>query len=469
MQIRILNGVIRSAAQGLTILLAIASSVATAEPIPGEESREQPLSPATAPSVLTLEEAARLLRVAPSELAELAHERGVPGRRIGGEWRFSREALLAWLAGTDPREPTDSAPSRAVAGEGAATPGGDDPRADSPMSEAELGSGLGRGPEDDEEERGEVEEGEREQATAGEPPAFKTAEEIFLRRKRLLLDRGQFIVEPSLSYSRGEEDTLRGFEFRIGEFVVNIPQLFREEEETTSLALSVRYGLFDQTELYATGLYRYKKVTERAHHRDLSTTKVFGSVPEGSNHLGRVYLGARRTLFTERSLVPDVVLSVEGGIPISKTSYSVGTGLWLVKSFDPISLFAGVEYRHTFIRRFDDLNLLEPEDIFGVSLGYAFSVNDELTISTAVSGLFSDETNFGPYVIGESDGSPLYADLIMQSDESYGLRLGLTYMFRKGMYVEPNVTIGLSDPGSWMMLGLNVPMAFDWLTGAFGR
>jgi excisionase family DNA binding protein len=53
--------------------------------------------PAPAPDVLTLEEAAELLRVAPEVLAARAGAGEVPGRRIGDEWRFRREALLEWL------------------------------------------------------------------------------------------------------------------------------------------------------------------------------------------------------------------------------------------------------------------------------------------------------------------------------------------------------------------------------------
>ena len=49
--------------------------------------------------MLTLEEAARFLRVSLGELGQLADWGQVPGRRIGGHWRFSRAALLAWLAG----------------------------------------------------------------------------------------------------------------------------------------------------------------------------------------------------------------------------------------------------------------------------------------------------------------------------------------------------------------------------------
>jgi excisionase family DNA binding protein len=53
--------------------------------------------------VLTLQEAAELLRlpVEPVRASALAGE--LPGRAFGDEWRFSRAALLAWLAGGDAR------------------------------------------------------------------------------------------------------------------------------------------------------------------------------------------------------------------------------------------------------------------------------------------------------------------------------------------------------------------------------
>ena len=50
-----------------------------------------------APEVLTPDEAAALLRVAEADLATAAEAGEIPGRRIGDEWRFSRDALIAWL------------------------------------------------------------------------------------------------------------------------------------------------------------------------------------------------------------------------------------------------------------------------------------------------------------------------------------------------------------------------------------
>jgi excisionase family DNA binding protein len=53
--------------------------------------------PGDLPEVLTLEEAAGLLRVPEDAVVEMAEAGELPARRMGGEWRLSRTALLAWL------------------------------------------------------------------------------------------------------------------------------------------------------------------------------------------------------------------------------------------------------------------------------------------------------------------------------------------------------------------------------------
>ena len=57
------------------------------------------------PDVLTLEEVADLLAVAPAAVERLAHDGELPGRRIDDAWRFARSAVLAWLAHESPAQP----------------------------------------------------------------------------------------------------------------------------------------------------------------------------------------------------------------------------------------------------------------------------------------------------------------------------------------------------------------------------
>jgi excisionase family DNA binding protein len=51
--------------------------------------------------VLTLAEAAALLRVHPVTLRKRAVAWGVPHRRLGAEWRFSRKVLTTWIQERD--------------------------------------------------------------------------------------------------------------------------------------------------------------------------------------------------------------------------------------------------------------------------------------------------------------------------------------------------------------------------------
>jgi excisionase family DNA binding protein len=54
--------------------------------------------PANELEILTPAQLAGLLQVDEKIVIELAEERELPGRKVGEEWRFSREAILAWLA-----------------------------------------------------------------------------------------------------------------------------------------------------------------------------------------------------------------------------------------------------------------------------------------------------------------------------------------------------------------------------------
>ena len=56
-------------------------------------------TPAPSPDVLTPAQVAELLQVPEDEVVALAEAGTLPGRRIGEHWRFSRPALIDWLAG----------------------------------------------------------------------------------------------------------------------------------------------------------------------------------------------------------------------------------------------------------------------------------------------------------------------------------------------------------------------------------
>jgi excisionase family DNA binding protein len=51
-----------------------------------------------APDVLTLEQLAELLQIDEKTVRALAAKGELPGRKLGRHWRFSRQAVLEWLA-----------------------------------------------------------------------------------------------------------------------------------------------------------------------------------------------------------------------------------------------------------------------------------------------------------------------------------------------------------------------------------
>ncbi len=172
--------------------------------------------------------------------------------------------------------------------------------------------------------------------------------------------------------------------------------------------------------------------------------KVSGS---SRSEFGDVRLGLRRTLLHEGPGLPDVIATIDGRIPTGDTSYAVGGGLALVKSIDPAVLFANANYRHTFSRDFADVTRLEPEERIDFTFGYALALNDTLTLSTAVSGLFTSKTTFD--------------NAILRDRDSFSLQFALTSWLAKGLYIEPSVSFGLNGPGNSFAFGVSLPYTFE--------
>ena len=75
------------------------------------QAKLERIDPDNLPEVLTVDEAAILLRLDPKTVRELFHAGQIPGRKLGPKIiRFHRDELLEWVRGTDcvsqtPRRP----------------------------------------------------------------------------------------------------------------------------------------------------------------------------------------------------------------------------------------------------------------------------------------------------------------------------------------------------------------------------
>lgn len=59
--------------------------------------------------ILNIDGAAALLGVSVKTFSKVLREGDVPGRKVGREWKFSRQALINWIGGSRSRDFLDGA------------------------------------------------------------------------------------------------------------------------------------------------------------------------------------------------------------------------------------------------------------------------------------------------------------------------------------------------------------------------
>ena len=261
----------------------------------------------------------------------------------------------------------------------------------------------------------------------GEAPEEREADEIFLRNQRVLLGRGQVVLDFGQFYSRADDLQLA---------VVNngVALATREQSALSSLVVG-RVGIGRETEVFAATSF-----TRRRSRIFVDTVDLFATT---HNTMGDVGVGIRHTFLREGPGRPDIIGTFDTLLATDDNPYVLGGGLVFVKSIDPVALFAGLNYHRSIRRDRADGTRLEPANSLDVSLGYALGLNDTIAISTVATGAFIRPT---------SDTS--------RRVDFFSLRFALTSYLAKGMYIEPSVSVGLNGPGQSLSMGVTVPYAF---------
>jgi excisionase family DNA binding protein len=408
--------------------------------------------------VLTLSDAARLLRVPSKVVVKLAQSGSVPTRRVGKEWRFNRVALMEWLQGERyayPAVPAKAAGKTNLAAQSATpAPATELPAAakvDTALVPGELAALTGRGIGPGEPQRlaqatlptpptspapatapaapaAPPAAGAVAQQPIGEAPSGLTAEEVALRDQGVLLKAGQANLELGLSYARQTRE--------------NFPFL-RVEQDTTTANFTGRYGI--RNDLQVTGsmpvIYR--------HSATFANEVAFGSGVSGSDgesYAGDLSLSLQGVALHENVGRPNLVWSVDAVVPTGPGDQGLGTGLILSKSYDPVVIYGGINYLYGFDTDRSDPQRTLAKNNWSFNLGYAYAVNDSIALSGALAGFY------------RTPAQP--TDPIPPERESYLLQLGLTWQLGRGLFVEPAVALGLGGAAPDFTFSLKLPYTF---------
>jgi excisionase family DNA binding protein len=234
--------------------------------------------------VLTENEAAELLSIDVSTLRVLAEKGQVPARDLAGQWRFSRQALLSWLA-----------------------------KSDSPQTQNQ--------PKLAEETKGESQNNQLNQNLDDE------IESILLRDKSALTPSGSWSGELGVIYSRRDKDT----------FLLDAQDLASIEQRSVSSVLTMRYGFGEGYQLRATAPYQYSS--------DRILVDGYELYQRDRSSFGPAQIGIQKQLVSEGPGYPGLIVGVNG---LLGSAYGFSIEANISKTLDPVILFAGGQYIHQF-------------------------------------------------------------------------------------------------------------------------
>ncbi len=280
----------------------------------------------------------------------------------------------------------------------------------------------------------------------GEAPPDRTPQ--FLRTVTPLLASGQWQFDYGFTYALQERDfPVVAAPVPGGSATGGPATVVRQDVRRRSffVPLAVRYGYDEQTQLFANLPVGWS---------DTELANPFEDQSESRAGIGDLNFGATRLLCQNRcdgsSWIGTVRATAPTGEainPLLLTSAGLGNGVWRlgfdllkVQTFDPIVLFYGVGYTHSFEDDFDGFDV-QLGDQYSYNIGVGFAASEKVTLSTALIGSYIDETQFNGNRLAGTDQEPVR------------LRMAATIAHRCKL-VEPFVNFGLTQTAPSFELGV---------------
>jgi hypothetical protein len=286
----------------------------------------------------------------------------------------------------------------------------------------------------------------QEQQKYGHEPVSNTLQ--FLRNQGVLLDPGSWQFDIGFTYTLFET-----------------PFPATTTDTTTGNVTDVAPGTLRRRLLYSPFAFRYglcKRVqlfgVLPAGYTDTQTSTFGSSITQHQASLGDLTAGANVHLCDAKEDYPDVIATLACTAPTGNYSAPVNTlvpgaalgqGFWalsgqllMIHRYDPVIVFYGGGYRHLFERSFGGTPFAAGEQINYLT-GVGFSINDRVTFSAALQGLYVCNTRVDRATVRGSNLEPI------------SLRFATT-ISRRCKIFEPFVSIGMTQSAPAASMGMTI-------------
>jgi len=295
----------------------------------------------------------------------------------------------------------------------------------------------------------------------------------------ILTRQGEVILEPSIEYSQSNLNRFffQGLEIVETVLVGNI-EATDSDRDTYVAAATARVGVTDriEVEVKVPGLYRSDRITRQIIGPDTTIRRSING-----KGLGDVEASARMQLNDGLENWPIFVASgrfksktgqgpfdvdrdasgIELELPTGSGFYGAEAGLSSIFVSDPVVFFGGVKYFAHLGRDVDKMigtsviGHVDPGDVFGLSFGMGFGVNERASFSLSYQHDFVFKTQT------EIDG----VDVESETLDVGALGVGFSYALSDMTSVNLNLTAGVTEDAPDVRMMLRVPMRFDWFSG----
>ena len=322
-------------------------------------------------------------------------------------------------------------------------------------------------------------------------PGPSQAVETVLQEEHALFGARRFTLEPGVTYAHFDRTqiNLTGFLALDAIFLGNI-SVDQVDADIVTLDLTGRYGVTDRIQVDVNVPFVYRRSNFQSGGAGGASTALIEDTVSAGPKLGDVSFGINYRLLAETAARPDLVLSASAKAPTGTHPFGLelvevpgsagnliipaelptGNGVWaasaglsVLKTIDPVVLFANLSYVHNFVQRFNDINSAPGDqpgevdlgDAIQYGLGIAFALNERTSVTLSYSQGFTVETRT------RLDGQE-FADVIGSDANSAVLNVGVTYALSEQLSIVANVGAGLTPDAADVQFSLRFPYSFDF-------